>query len=332
MDRLIATASVNLAGADTAPVGGTPQYATSGNPGVTPATVFPAYQYNAIQEELLAVITSANLTFDRNNNAQLAASIGRGRQCRLTLSGSNLLLKPYNGNKIFIPGTGLMTVPSAGASVAVGATLTEGGTPGASTVYYVYAYNNSGTLAIQLSATTHATDTNTGIEIRSGDATRALVGMVKTTAGTAFADTPAQRFVISWFNSRPVGGVSFFTANRATTSTTYVELNTEIRVEFLVWADRGVVISYSGGCSTSAGATSGDTALSIDGGAAQEGSWSSTASSTRTGVAATILPLLSEGYHFVTLVAAALSGASTVTLVGGATAGQRTAITIQLQA
>jgi microcystin-dependent protein len=76
MDRLIATNSVAIGGADIAPSSGTPQYATSGNPaGAIPATVFPAYQYNALQEEIIAVIAGGGITPDRTNNAQLLAAI-----------------------------------------------------------------------------------------------------------------------------------------------------------------------------------------------------------------------------------------------------------------
>ncbi|HVB67992.1 MAG TPA: hypothetical protein VNE67_09075 [Acetobacteraceae bacterium] len=75
MDRLIATGSVAAGFADAAPASGTPQFATSGTPGVTAATDFPAYQYNAIQEELLACIAAAGIVFDRTNNTQLLAAI-----------------------------------------------------------------------------------------------------------------------------------------------------------------------------------------------------------------------------------------------------------------
>jgi len=76
MDRLIATNSVPAALADTAPATGTPQFATSGNPATsTPATVLPAYAFNALQEELIAIITAAGITADRTNNAQVLAAI-----------------------------------------------------------------------------------------------------------------------------------------------------------------------------------------------------------------------------------------------------------------
>jgi hypothetical protein len=76
MDRLVAPNSVPFSGADTAPTTGTAQYATDGNPGTTPATVFPAYAYNMLQDEMMAVITGAGLTPDRTNWGQLNAALG----------------------------------------------------------------------------------------------------------------------------------------------------------------------------------------------------------------------------------------------------------------
>ncbi|WP_321968830.1 glycine-rich domain-containing protein [Paraburkholderia tropica] len=76
MDRLIASNSVPMAQADTAPTTGTPQGATDGNPASNvPATRWPSYQYNAIQEELIAILTAAGVTPDRTNNGQIAAAI-----------------------------------------------------------------------------------------------------------------------------------------------------------------------------------------------------------------------------------------------------------------
>ncbi|MCO1384484.1 hypothetical protein [Burkholderia multivorans] len=76
MDRLIAPNTVTAAQADTAPATGTPGYATDGNPASNiPATRWPAYQYNAIQEELMAIIAGGGLTPDRTDNAQILAAI-----------------------------------------------------------------------------------------------------------------------------------------------------------------------------------------------------------------------------------------------------------------
>ena len=76
MDRLIASNSVPLAQADTAPTTGTPQYATDGNPATNvPATLWPAYAFNTMQDEIYNVIVGAGLTPNRNAWNQLLAAI-----------------------------------------------------------------------------------------------------------------------------------------------------------------------------------------------------------------------------------------------------------------
>jgi len=113
MDRLIATNSVASGSADTAPVSGTPQYATSGNPATnTPATVFPAYQYNALQEELMAIITAGGITADRTNNAQVIAAIRNVITGYFTGSNQNLASSGYQklpGGLIIEWGIGTLT-------------------------------------------------------------------------------------------------------------------------------------------------------------------------------------------------------------------------------
>jgi len=76
MDLLIATNSVNLAGADTPPVSGTPQYATDGNPGLNiPPTQWPAYWLNGLMRELMAVLTAGGVTPDRTVYNQLLTAL-----------------------------------------------------------------------------------------------------------------------------------------------------------------------------------------------------------------------------------------------------------------
>lgn len=122
MDRIIAANSVSLGGADTAPVSGTPQYATSGNPGTgTPATVFPAYQYNAIQEELIAIINAAGLSPDRTNNAQVLAALRAIFVGRIKLSGSLTLYVSTTGNDAnngLTSGTPFLTIQKAWNTLA----------------------------------------------------------------------------------------------------------------------------------------------------------------------------------------------------------------------
>lgn len=162
-------------------------------------------------------------------------------QCVLAKSGSNLVLSPKNGNQLWINGA-LCTVPDAGVSLSASG-LSSG------TTYLIYAYMSAGTMTLEASTTAHATSTtsgNKGVEIKSGDNTRSLVGMARVISGPAWADTATQRFVQSWFNRTPVAGNNAFTANRTTASTSYVELNTEIRIEFVCWADQAVDVSTNG--------------------------------------------------------------------------------------
>jgi hypothetical protein len=154
-------------------------------------------------------------------------------ECRLTRQdATHLKLIPYNGNMIKIAGN-MYPVPSAGVSIA-------NGTFSASTFYYIYAFQSAGVVTLENSTTTHATDTtagNVGVEIKSGDNTRTLVGCAITDGSSNFFDTDTQRWTLSWFNRQPKRLRNNFTAARSTVSTTFVEINTEIRVNFLAWAD-----------------------------------------------------------------------------------------------
>ncbi|TAL89296.1 MAG: hypothetical protein EPN62_08840, partial [Candidimonas sp.] len=75
MDRIIAPYTVTAGAADVAPATGTPGYATDGNPATnTPATLWPSYQYNAIQEEIMAAIIGSGQTPDRTKNNLLMSA------------------------------------------------------------------------------------------------------------------------------------------------------------------------------------------------------------------------------------------------------------------
>ncbi|ACC71047.1 conserved hypothetical protein [Paraburkholderia phymatum STM815] len=141
MDRLIASNTVAVGSGDTAPATGTPGQATSGNPATnTPATVFPAYAWNAIQEEMIAILAAAGITPDRNNNAQIVAAIkalcGPGR---LLNGGPTVYTAGATWNRnpattfliveIQAPGGGSAGAPATGASQYAGS-------PGASSGSY----------------------------------------------------------------------------------------------------------------------------------------------------------------------------------------------------
>lgn len=104
--------------------------------------------------------------------AALAVSLSAmSCQCRLVKSGANLLLQPYNGNRLMINGIA-QTIPSSGVSFAATG-LTAG------TTYFIYAYMNGSTMALEASTTGHSADTATGMEVKTGDSSRTLVGMAR---------------------------------------------------------------------------------------------------------------------------------------------------------
>lgn len=284
----------------------------------------PTYAY------MLWADTTTNLLNQRDSaNAswivigKLNGAPGYGH-CRLTKSGTNLLLSPCNGNLLTIDGS-INVVPSAGVTLAPTA-LSVG------TTYFIYAYMSSGTMTLEASTTGHSTDSTTGMEIKTGDSTRTLVGMARIITGPAWADTDAQRFVLSYFNRRGVSGKSAFTADRTSTSATYAEINSEIRNEFLTWPDEIVQSAISGRVSDDTINGFPTTSIGFDGTTAED-----TFSVDNVNPAATNHPIaayvykngLSEGYHYATLLGSVSAG--TGTWHGSGTAGGRTVLTTALR-
>lgn len=250
-----------------------------------------------------------------------AADMQHG-QCVLVKSGADLLLKPRNGNKLII-GNVSYTIPSAGVTLAA-TSLTPG------TTYFIYAYMNAGTMTLEASATGHSTDTATGVEIKTGDATRTLVGMARVITGPAWQDTSAQRFVRTWFNRKQVGGYNFFAANRTTTSTTYVEMSSSERAEFLVWPDETARFDTSGGMqSTYVGFDIMYASIGIDSATPEDCVCigDDTSASGITPVSCSLVKTgLAEGYHYATILARKTQGGTTQTLFGAASSPDRTTL------
>lgn len=228
-------------------------------------------------------------------------------------SATQLVLQVFNGNRFFINGDWL-TIPSGGA------TLSNSGLS-ANTTYYIYAYNNAGSIALEASTTARATDTTYGHQIKNGDATRTLVGMCRTNGSSQFQSTPA--LVISWMNRKWRRITNTFSTNRSTTSLSQVEINTEIRCEFLVWASSVVQLSASGTHSNSA-ASATFVFMGIDGTSLRTNGASSNTGSGGGVSFACHEPVLglAEGYHYATL-CGYVGSASTGTYVGGGVNGCR---------
>lgn len=172
----------------------------------------------------------------KRNGMPVAAGIRM--QCELTKSGTDLKLSPKNGNILTINGNDY-EIPDAGVTLA--ATGLTGGH------YYIYAYMSSGTMTLEASATGHSTSStagNKGNEIKTGDNSRTLVGMAYSSAA-AWTYTEASMLVRSWANRRCNAGRAWLTANRTTASTTPAEIDTEIRVNYLLWADESVIANFT---------------------------------------------------------------------------------------
>lgn len=179
-------------------------------------------------------------------------------QCRLSVvSTTSLKLAPYGGQNLGINGQ-LEQIPSAGV------TISNGGLS-SSTLYYVYAYMNSGTMTLELSATGHSTSTD-GAEIKTGDATRTLVGMIYTNSSSQFVSSLTSPTCLNWFNRRLVCGATGTVSGSTSSTASFAEITSNGRVPFLAWPDEAVEISVVGSASnSSAGNITHSTSPGLDG-------------------------------------------------------------------
>lgn len=254
----------------------------------------------------------------------LTTGVGYLAQCRLTKSGANLLLSRYNGVGLTINGVAY-AIPSAGITLAPTA-LSVG------TLYYIYAYMNAGVMTLEASTTGHSTDTASGIEIKTGDATRTLVGMARPITGPAWTDTVTQRFVVSWFNPQALTLNNAITGNLPASNTTYVELDSSKRIEFLSWSGKAVNATAALTGTNSVIGANMVVSIGFDGTTAQDIGGFKTQAGTGEFVqlfAQANNSTLSEGYHYATMLERQTGG--TTTWQGGATVGERCAITGVIQ-
>lgn len=127
----------------------------------------------------------------------------------------------------------------------LGTFSTAGWSLAANTQYWVYAYYDAGagpTNFINLEASAagaSATDVDTGVRIKSGDATRTLVASFHTDGSGNLLDTEQNRQFISFFNRKQKQFRQLVTVDRTTTSASWVETNVADRVYWLTWQDLG---------------------------------------------------------------------------------------------
>jgi hypothetical protein len=229
-------------------------------------------------------------------------------QCRLVVdSTTQLSLQRHKG--MYIP----VKVGSDWLAAVIPSTAPTLANTGltAATLYYIYAADISTVLTLEASTTVHATDADTGVEIKSGDATRTLVGMVFTDAGTpgTFVDSVTKRWCLNWFNRRRLDVQGTISANRNVGGFNFTEIHTEIRAAFLAWADEAVHASISGSiANNNAGAMEALVGVAFDGttpeacfGFRPVGNGSFT---DHLGFSAAVWKTLSEGSHYATMVTA----------------------------
>lgn len=249
-------------------------------------------------------------------------------QCRLALNGANLQLSRFGGSYITINGQQEI-IPSTGPTLAPTGTL-------ANTTYYIYAFMSAGVMTLEFSTTGHSTDTSTGVEIKTGDATRTLVGMARVVTAGNWVDLPAQRGVISWFNRRPIGAIIPLGANISTTSAGFAEIDPSYRISFLSWSGDLVDMVHTGGQANTNVTSQTVTLLGISGvvggaGAYEGGTGFTAAGASYQGSAhcRRIVAASADGFSVIGVAGATTGG--TMSLIGSGSAGGRCTLNAIIQ-
>lgn len=227
---------------------------------------------------------------------------------------------PFSGNTICINGR-METIPVGGVSFSNTGLVS-------STLYYAYAFMSGGAMAGEFSTTARAADTTTGVEIKSGDSTRSLVGMVFTSASGQFERSLGKANVASWANRQLVGSLSTHTGSDPTTSSiTPVEISSLARAEFLIWGGSHAMLTVAASIDIAGGASRGWTlGIQVESGAISgapiaQGNNGSASTGRDTAMVRFAHDGLSEGHHYVTPVFAVGNASWTATAVNGSIYG-----------
>lgn len=176
-------------------------------------------------------------------------------------SSTQLLLMPFNGNKILINGE-IRTIPSVGVALGTGGLS-------ANTVYLVFAYWTGSAIALEVAslATGYVQSATFGVYTKNGDATRTLVGMCRTNGSTQFYDDGFDIGVLSWFNKRKkiVQRTAPTSGTFVTSAGTYTQVTPVTQVNALNWSGFLVRARLNGMGYGSAGAVNLSAAVGRDG-------------------------------------------------------------------
>ena len=187
---------------------------------------------------------------------------------------------------------------------------------------------------LDLSDTGYGCDQQIGFPVKTSQTAYALVGLVRTNSAGEFVDSATQRWVLSYHRRRGIQGVSAFSTGRTTTSTSYIEPDPEIRVEFLIWADEVVRVAVTGSANNS-GAAGTMTSIGFDAGNVAEDVYTCARFATASVTGPIGLTLfktgLSEGAHYATLLGKVESGTGTWWTYAASAAGIRTSLQVEVQ-
>jgi hypothetical protein len=145
--------------------------------------------------------------------------------------------------------------------------------------------------------------------------------MARLIAGNVWGFTPTQHFLLSYFHPQSATATNHFSATRVISSPTnpyYVEINPEIRIEFLSWAWLQSIISVTGVAWMDTPGIRTETLITVDGAAVS--SVAVTASSSVGGqffnFSQTKIGNYAEGYHYASLSASAQAVGGLVAYAG----------------
>jgi hypothetical protein len=259
-----------------------------------------------------------------------------GSNCSNSTGSTTLNYCPYKGNLKTTASQGTYTIPS-GCLSATTTSMYKGGTSGqslsANTLYYIYLWNHSGTWVLDAETTGHATDSNTGIEIESGDDTKTLVGMIETNSGKkVFTGGKTNvnddtNTVATWDNRISTTAYCYFVGSSVTLTNpsgpTQLSSSSSNECYFMSWGDAASFLSGQAGYNSSATGYN-ETSIYIDG-ATEISNYPAEGTSLQPQVASFgYAP--TEGYHYTTL-----WGDCTATTTGTWTAGGSLTSVLTLQ-
>jgi hypothetical protein len=156
--------------------------------------------------------------------------------------GNNLGIRPRAGGRLIVNGESLPVVATTKSITSVTNDVAS----------YVFAYKNGTVLDYEFAnATTTSRATHTdGVEIKSGDPSRTLIGIIFKSSAFGFVDTPQYRLVANWFHRRP-RSLNIATANASVTATTLTAISTGF---FVCWTGDDIEFLQSGHAYSNGGA------------------------------------------------------------------------------